>query len=159
MRAGEHLARHGAWEFDLHVGQRRCLDLAEQCLHLALHFRRASDVGEGAASEPRRLAHEVTVRRRADPDREEPALAEALPDHIEELLLVADLAIGQEDDLPQPTVRLAGVEGLGERREHLGAAPGPQTVDVAIRESHVRGGRGLRRRKHAIGHRVELDDC
>ena len=71
---------------------------------------------ERAAPEPRGLAHEVAVGRRADADREEPAVAQALVDRREELRLVPDRAIGQEDHLPQAAWMLTAVERLLERR-------------------------------------------
>src|SRR5206468_3786141 len=110
---------------------RRRLELREERDHLFFDLVDAADIGERAAPDSRSLAHEVAVGRRADADREEPAVAESLVDGREELLLVADRAVGQEDHLPQTAWMLVAVEGLLERRQHFGAAVGADPADVA----------------------------
>ena len=155
---GEDLHRRGAGELELDVRQRRRLDLAEERVHLLLHLGRAADVGEGAASQPRRLAHEVAVRRRADADREQAAVAETLPDGVEQLLFVADLPVGQEHDLPQAAGAARAVERQVHRRQHLGPAVGAQRADIALRAGEIARSAGMRGGEDAVGDRVELDD-
>ena len=70
-------------------------------VHLLGDFFRLADEGEAAAAEFCSLAHEMTVRRAADADGEQAAVAEAPPDHAEQFRFVADAAVGQQDQLPE----------------------------------------------------------
>jgi len=49
------------------------------------------------------LAHEPGIWRRADGYREQAAVAQLLADLKQQFTLVADTAVGDEDDLPQQT--------------------------------------------------------
>ena len=79
---------------------------------------------EGAAPELGRPRHQESVRRRADAHHEDARAAAHPADGVEQLLLVADLAVGQEDDLAQ--IVFVGITPIGQRclhrRHHLGAA-------------------------------------
>ena len=82
-------------------------------------------MGEGAAAEFGGARHQVGVRRRADADHEDARAAAQCIDGFEQLLLVADGAVGQEHDLSD-VVGIAGVVGQrgAHRRHHFGAAIG-----------------------------------
>ncbi len=83
-------------------------------------------MGEGAAPDLGRARHQEGIRRRTDADHEHPRASAHVADHVEQLLLVADRAVGEEHDLAQQ-VRFARPR-IGERRlhrrHHLGAALG-----------------------------------
>ena len=118
QRAGRKLRRHddrlarvevrheprpgvgAAGPVDVDVGQRGALELAEERGHLLLHFAHVADERERAAAELRRLRQEERVGRRADADREEAPVAELVVHQAQDLVLVADRAIGEEHDLP-----------------------------------------------------------
>ena len=74
--------------------------LAKSAAHLFAHFLDLADVGEGAAPDARGLRHEMAVRRGTDADGEEPRVTELGANQLEELVLVADLSVGEKDDLP-----------------------------------------------------------
>jgi hypothetical protein len=85
-----------------------------------------ADMGEGAAAELRGARHQIGVRGRADPDHEHPRAAAHRRDGFEQLLFVADRAVGQEHDLTDVIRALCGVHaGVGCRP---GLEPGPITT-------------------------------
>ena len=89
-----------------------------------------ADVAVAAAAQFGRLAHEVAVRRAADADGEQPGLAELSGDRSEQLMLVADRAVGQEHDLTQALVVGRLAQGQLEGRSHLGAALGGELLHI-----------------------------
>ena len=80
---------------------------------------------ERAAAELRRLAHEhafgaepmPTVKRRRSPS--------ARAHELQQLVLVADRAVGEEEHLAREAAARVGRERRDERRLHLGAAVRP----------------------------------
>ena len=89
-------------------------------------------MGEGAAAQFGCASHQECVRRRADADHKHPRAATQRRDRIEQLLLIADSAVGQEDDLAQHaavTVRVV-CECSAHGRDHLGAAGCLEAADI-----------------------------
>ena len=133
----------------------RALQLAEQFAHPLLHLLDRADMGERAAPELGRARHQKAVRRRANADHEHARAAAHGCDGVEQLLLVADRAVGQEHHLPH----MAG--GLRRRRSAPRASPAPSPCRRApparstklLRAAHMRG-----IRRHRVGeqhvHRV-----
>ena len=82
-------------------------------------------MGECAAAEFGSARHQIGVRRRADADHEDARTATQRIDGLEQLLFVADGAVGQEHDLPD-VAGIAGIVGQrgAHRRHHFGAAIG-----------------------------------
>ena len=66
-------------------------------------------MGEGAAAEFGGARHQMGVRRRADADHEDARAAAQRVDGLEQLLLIADRAVGQEHDLADIVGVAAGV--------------------------------------------------
>ncbi len=79
----------------------RALQLGEQLAHPLLHLLGRADMREGAAPELRAARHQKAVRRRSDADHEHPRASAHRRDGVEQLLLVADRAVGEEHHLPQ----------------------------------------------------------
>ena len=73
--------------------------LANRPAHALLDLLDRADMGEGAAAEFGGARHQIGVRRRADADHEHARAAAQRGDGFEQLLLVADRAVGQEHDL------------------------------------------------------------
>jgi hypothetical protein len=134
---------------DRDVGEVRLVDHVEDVVdHLVAVVALGDDDGRAAAE----LAHvgdEVAVHRRADPEREQARVADVLADLAEDLVLVADEAVGHEDD----DADLAGLVRVGERGAHAGervrAARALEAIDVRVGELDVVGRVGERRRREA----------
>ena len=117
-------------------------------------------MGEGAAPELGRARHQEGVGRGADADHEDARAPAHGADRLEQLLLVADLAVGEEDDLAQVVgVAAAYVRQRGaHRRHHLGAAAGLQRRHEGLGPRDVPGvGRDRVGEEHVHGV-VEADD-
>ena len=105
--------------------------LGEQPAHALLDLIDRADMGEGAAAEFGGARHQEGVRRRADADHEHARAAAHRRDGVEQLLLVADRAVGQEHHLADVVGVIAGVVGQrrAHRRHHLGAAAACSALD------------------------------
>ncbi len=81
-------------------------------------------MGEGAASELGGPRHQEGIRRRADADHEDARAPAHGADGLEQLLLVADLTVGEENHLADDVGLAAAPVGQRRlhRRHHLGAA-------------------------------------
>src|SRR5262249_56664464 len=91
---------HGAaYKSRREAGHDRTLQLLDQLAHAVLHLIDRTDMREGAAAYLGGSSHEETVRRRTDADHEDPRAAPLRRDGVEQLLLVADLAVGEEHHL------------------------------------------------------------
>src|SRR5258708_11831261 len=92
----------GGWIANLHfdVRERRCLELAEQTLHLLFELLQIGDGRERAPPIASTTPQEEGVRRRADADRKEAAVPKVCTDVLAELALVANLAVRHEHLLP-----------------------------------------------------------
>ncbi len=121
------------------VGNGGVFQLVEQRVHLLAHLAGGADMGEGAASQFRRAAHQVGVGRGADADHEDARAAAPRRDGVEQLPLVADFAVGEEDDLAQaPVARMAVVQRRLQGGQHFRAAGGLQPGDILARGGDVR---------------------
>ncbi len=115
-------------------------------------------MGEGAAAELGGARHQKGVGRRADADHEHARTATHRRDRLEQLLLVADRAVGQEHDLANHVAvnELVGQRGT-HRRHHLGAAARLQRTDEGARLIDMRGIRPRRGRKQHVHGVIETD--
>src|SRR6185369_17373632 len=104
------------------------------------------------------LAQEGRVRRRADRHGEKTMTTEILADVGEQLRVVANLTVGDEDDLLHQAALPGLAESDLERRQHFGAAGRLEILYVfARRRQMIRIGRHAARKK-GVRRRVELDD-
>ena len=121
------------------------LQLAEQLAHALLDLLDRADMREGAAAELGGARHQERVRRRADADHEHARAPAHRRDGVEQLLLVADRAVGEEYHLAHEVWRTIAVAAaaVGERgahrRHHLGAAARLERVDEGAGAAEMRG--------------------
>ena len=78
---------------------RRVFQLAEQFAHPAFDLFDRADMGVSAAAEFGGAGHQIGIGRGADADHEYARAPAHRRDGIEQLLFVADAAVGQEHDL------------------------------------------------------------
>src|SRR5215831_14291882 len=116
--------------FHSEVCQYRSFQFSEDGIHLRFDLAGAADVRECPSSEFRRLSHEMTIRRRTDADREEPARAQLGTDHLEQLVLVAHLSIGQKDYLPKVRRGRSSFESHLQGRKNLRAPVRMKLLDI-----------------------------
>ena len=140
------------------VVEHRMLKLFEQTIQLVLHLVYVADVGEGAAACFGSLPHQVTVGRGADSDGEQASAAHALVQQFEELLLIADLSIGDENDLLEPCAVLRALEGLSQSRKYFRSPVGRELFGVPDGLLHRCGRHGLRYREQRPDRMIELND-
>src|SRR5512139_3603062 len=88
---------------------------------------------EGAASELRRLPHEVAVRGRTDADGKQPARVQLFANNAEQFILVAHLAVRQEDHLPQVCGGGRALERHLQGRKNLRASVGSELLNIVDR--------------------------
>ena len=112
------------------IRQHRAFKIGKKPAHLLVHFFGGADIGKGAASCARRAFHEVRIRRRTDPDREQPALAYSTADVIKECAFVAHGTVCDENDLTHPFAGRRAVQSKGQRRKHFCAPLGFKAFDV-----------------------------
>ncbi len=102
-----------------------------------MRFAHALDLRDECVAAPTRrrsLAHEPSIGRRADADREQPSAAEPVVNHLHELGFIAHAAVGDEHDLAERVLRRRNGEREIQGGAHFGAAVRNQAVD------EVRGG-------------------
>src|SRR5450432_283574 len=111
-------------ERQLYVSQNGAFDALEQALHLLLDFADVGDVGEGAAAELRHLGGEKEIRCASDRDCVQAGVAEVGVKRGENLLFVAQIAVGQENDVAQIVRRGRLLHQVQQSGQHLGSAAG-----------------------------------
>ena len=129
---------HGAaGPLHVDVGDLRILELLEEPIHPLGDFVQRADRCKRAAADLGRLAHEPAIWGRADTDCEQASTAQALLNQFEKTFLIADRAIGYEDDLPQ--VALIGRRSHCERQGtvHLGTTIRFEIADEAFCDLHI----------------------
>ena len=115
---------------NLDIGQYRAFQLAEKLRHAGFGLGKVADGGEGAAADLGGFAHEIAVGRRAQADGEQPRAFEPCGDGGEQLLFVADGAVGQEHHLAQMVRAGRLLERHRQRRAHVGAALGGEACHI-----------------------------
>jgi hypothetical protein len=123
------------------AGDDRVLQLVEQRAHSLLDLVDRADMREGAAADLGCSRHQEGIGRRADADHVDARASPHGRDGVEQLLLVADLAIGQEHDLAQKILIAAAAVGerSRHRRHHLGTAARLQGRHEGFRVVDMRG--------------------
>ncbi len=123
----------GVGEFCRETCHRGIFEFRKQTAHPFLDLFHRADMGKRSAAEFGGTRHQERVRRRADADHEDAGAAAHRGDGVEQLLLVADLAVGQEHHLADVICTCVAGGLIGQRRahrrHHLSAAVGPQRVD------------------------------
>src|SRR5215467_10952317 len=138
------LRQFDAFERQSHVCQHRALDRLEQLAHLLANLADVRDMGETAAAELRHLGGEEEIWSAADGDGIESRAAKVMPQRREYLFFVAEVAIGQQYDVPQVTGGLRLLHDVKECRQHFRAAARLEALNVATPRRHVVGARDER---------------
>ena len=112
------------------VDHRRAFNLEEQSAYLLCDIIEVGDIGEAATANLGGAAHEVTVRRTADAHRIKPGGPDILFDILEQLMLIADGAIGQEDHLTQPVRQVGTFQRMQQGWPYLSATIRPGAGDI-----------------------------
>jgi hypothetical protein len=143
-------------QFEVH--QRGPLQLAEQLDHARCDLGRVRDEGVSAAPGRRQFTHKPVVRRRADAHREQARVAELSFRQREHLGLVAHAAVGDEHHLAQQPGRGRHAQRQLQGRQHVRAAVGIESRDVALRRAARARIHRQRRTEQGMRRVVELDD-
>jgi hypothetical protein len=120
--ARDHVGDREAAPVDLDVGEDGPVDVAVEAIDDGVGGLAGADVGDGAAADAAHAVEEVVVDGAADAEAKQAGVAAALLDLGEDLGLVADVAVGQEQDHAQALGVGGAIEGGLDAGEHLGAA-------------------------------------
>src|SRR5260370_42294630 len=90
-----------SFERSLHVGEYGALNRAKEPPHLLANLADIGDMGERAAAELRHFAGKEEIRSAADRDRVEARTAQMHAQCGENLLFVAEVSVGKQDDVTQ----------------------------------------------------------
>src|SRR5574340_1715953 len=100
----------------------------------------------------------MAVGRGADADGEQPPGADAMMQQLEQRLFIADLAVGEKDDLLEPRTILRALERLSQGGEHFGSTVGRELFGIADGLFDRRGRDRLRSGEERPDAVVELND-
>src|SRR6266576_6052621 len=113
-----------------HIGQYWTLDALEKLRHLRSSLIDVRDVREGPSSELGHLGGEEEIRRAPDGHRVQARAAQIMPQRGENLLLIAEIAVSQKDNVAQVAGNLRLAHQVKQRWQHLGAAAGLETMHI-----------------------------
>ena len=145
---------------DRDVREDRAIDLVVEAIDDPLRGLAGADVGDRAAADRGHAVEEVAVDRGADAEAEEAGvgLAEPRVDRPEDLVVVADVAVGEEEDRAHAIAVGGRIEGRLDPAEHLGAAAADHRLEVAEAALAVLRGVGEADRAEARGLVGEVED-
>ena len=114
--------------------------------HLLANFADVSDVSEGAAAELRHFAGEEKIRSAADGHRIESRAAQVRTQRRKDLLFIAEVTVGQQDDVAQVAGEFGLLHHVKKRRQHISAAACFQVLHEAAPRCDV-----VRTRRERLG--------